>query len=152
MTDLVHPGRVHLNPAAIEALRQFDLTGCASRKPQEVSFGKRKTVAIARAVASAPSILLLDEPAAGLDDHETAELAQLIRTLADKWGIGVLLVEHKIDLIMTTSDRVTVLANGSVLKSGTPAEVGNDPEVHSAYLGSPDAESGEPALLDSGIR
>jgi ABC-type branched-subunit amino acid transport system ATPase component len=146
VTDLVHPGQVHLSAAAVETVRQFELTELAGRKPREISFGQRKTVAIARAVAGAPSVLLLDEPAAGLDDHEASELAQLIRRLADNWGIGVLLVEHKIDLIMSTSDRVTVLANGRILRSGTPSEVGNDPEVHTAYLGTPDVDSGGPAL------
>ena len=86
LTDLVHPGQVHLSPAALETLRQFELVDFAQRKPKEVSFGRRKTVAIARAVASAPSVLLLDEPAAGLDDHEAAELSQLIRRLGRRLG------------------------------------------------------------------
>ena len=148
LTDMIRPGRVRLTPAATEAVRQFELTDLINRKPGEIPYGRRKTVAIARAVASAPSVLLLDEPAAGLDDREAAELAALIRTLAEQWGIGVLLVEHKIDMIMTTSDRVTVLSNGSVLCSGTPLEVGNDPEVHTVYLGSPPpAEGGQTDLV-----
>ena len=106
--------------------------------PESISFGRRKVVAIARAVASAPSVLLLDEPAAGLDDHEAGELADLIRELAREWGIGILLVEHKIDMVMSISDRVTVLQAGRVLTSGTPAEVGKNPLVVEAYLGSTD--------------
>jgi sulfate-transporting ATPase len=137
LTDLVHPGRIRLTDAALEALHQFELEGLIDQRPSEVSFGRRKTVAIARSIASAPSVLLLDEPAAGLDDHEADELAALIRGLADSWGIAVLLVEHKVDLIMSISDRVTVLDNGSVLASGTPGEIRSNSAVIDAYLGNP---------------
>ncbi len=135
LTDLLWPGRLTLSPVAREVLRQFELLDLADRKPDTISFGRRKTVAIARAVAAAPSVLLLDEPAAGLDDHEADELAALIRRLAKDWGIAVLLVEHKIDMIMSLSDRVTVLERGAVLTSGTPAEVQSHPGVLDAYLG-----------------
>ena len=137
LTDLVHPGRIRLTDAALEALHQFELEGLIDQRPSEVSFGRRKTVAIARSIASAPSVLLLDEPAAGLDDHEADELAALIRGLADSWGIAVLLVEHKVDLIMSISDRVTVLDSGSVLASGTPGEIRSNSAVIDAYLGNP---------------
>jgi ABC-type branched-subunit amino acid transport system ATPase component len=137
LTDLFWPGKLRLSPIAREVLRQFELLDLADNKPDTISFGRRKTVAIARSVASAPSVLLLDEPAAGLDDHEAAELAELIRHLAKDWGIAVLLVEHKIDMIMSLSDRVTVLERGSVLTSGTPAEVQAHPAVLDAYLGAP---------------
>ena len=70
-------------------------------------------MAIARSIASSPSVLLLDEPAAGLDDHEAAHLAKLIRQLAHQWGIALLLVEHKVDMIMSVSDRVTVIREWS---------------------------------------
>ena len=135
VTDLVAPGRVTLPPAALEALRQFDLVDLIDKLPSQISFGQRKMVAIARAVAAAPSVLLLDEPAAGLDDREASELAQLISTLARTWGIGVLLVEHKVDMIMSISDTVTVLQEGRVLTSGTPEHVQSDPRVIDAYLG-----------------
>ena len=138
LTDLVRPGRLRLTPAAREAVRQFELESVLDQSPESISFGRRKVVAIARAVASAPSVLLLDEPAAGLDDHEAGELADLIRELAREWGIGILLVEHKIDMVMSISDRVTVLQAGRVLTSGTPAEVGKNPLVVEAYLGSTD--------------
>jgi sulfate-transporting ATPase len=80
-------------------------------------------------------VLLLDEPAAGLDDREADELAVLIRHLADAWGVAVLLVEHKVDMIMSISDRVTVLDAGRVLAAGTPAEVRANADVLDAYLG-----------------
>jgi sulfate-transporting ATPase len=135
VTDLVAPGRVHLSPAAHAAVRSFQLEHLLSVQPTSISFGQRKIVAIARSVASTPSTLLLDEPAAGLDDTEADELATLIRRLADEWGIGILLVEHKVDLIMSISDRITVLDGGRVLASGTPDEVQATPEVLDAYLG-----------------
>ncbi len=92
-------------------------------------------MAIARAVATDPAILLLDESAAGLDDAETAELSALIRQLADRRGIGVLLVEHDMNLVMGVCDRVVVLNFGAILGAGTPAEIRAHPEVIAAYLG-----------------
>jgi ABC-type branched-subunit amino acid transport system ATPase component/branched-subunit amino acid ABC-type transport system permease component len=135
VTDFFWPGRIELSPAASEALRQFDLGELVNTTPKEISFGKRKAVAIARAVASSPSVLLLDEPAAGLDDHEAAELATLIRELADTWRIAILLVEHNVDMIMSVSDRVTVMQNGAVLAEGSPAEILSNSAVVDAYLG-----------------
>jgi ABC-type branched-subunit amino acid transport system ATPase component/ABC-type branched-subunit amino acid transport system permease subunit len=135
VTDLIRPGRLRLTPVAREAVRKFELEGILDRRPDSISFGQRKLVAIARAVAAAPSVLLLDEPAAGLDDHEAAELAELIQELARDWGLAVLLVEHKIEMVMSVCDRVTVLANGQLLASGTPAGVRKNSAVIDAYLG-----------------
>jgi sulfate-transporting ATPase len=142
LTDLIWPGRIQLSGVAIEVLRQFELLELADSKPDTLSFGLRRTVAIARAVATVPSVLLLDEPAAGLGDREAEELAELIRHLARSWGIGVLLVEHRIDMIMALCDRVTVLDRGTVLTSGTPDEVRKHASVIDAYLGSADARVG----------
>jgi ABC-type branched-subunit amino acid transport system ATPase component/ABC-type branched-subunit amino acid transport system permease subunit len=141
--DLVAPGRIRLNAATREAVRQFELTGVLDASPDSLSLGQRKAVGIARAVAAAPSVLLLDEPAAGLDEHEADELAGLIRTLASDWNIAVLLVEHKLDIVMAVCDRVTVLQSGKVLSTGTPAEIQTDPAVVDAYLGSADDETPE---------
>jgi sulfate-transporting ATPase len=135
LTDLFWPGRPSLSAAALEAIKQFDLVELIDRKPESISFGQRKMVAIARAIAASPSILLLDEPAAGLNDHEAGELAGLIRKVADEWNIGVLLVEHKVDVVMSISDRVTVLESGGQLASGTPDEVMAQQAVIDAYLG-----------------
>jgi ABC-type multidrug transport system ATPase subunit len=90
-------------------------------------------------------------PAAGLDDHEAAEMAELIRRLAHESGIGVLLVEHKIDMVMSISDRVSVLVGGSILTSGSPEEVRSDPGVLDAYLGRASASpsEAEPSLSPS---
>jgi len=144
VTDLFRPGRIRLSEDALNAMRQFQLENCRHSLPEEVSFGQRKAVAIARAVAGQPDILLLDEPAAGLGDGEAAELADLVIRVAHEWGIGVLLVEHKVDLVLAISDRLTVLREGKVLTTGEPNTVLNDPRVIEAYLG-PGSEPTAPA-------
>jgi len=137
LTDLVRPGKAPLAPAAIVALREFGLETDLDRRPEELPYGRRRLVAIARAVAGAPSVLLLDEPAAGLDDGETAELGRLVRRLADEWGLAVLLVEHDVALVLDVSDRVVVLDKGEQLAEGTPAEIRSNAAVVQAYLGEP---------------
>jgi ABC-type branched-subunit amino acid transport system ATPase component/branched-subunit amino acid ABC-type transport system permease component len=147
LADLIRPGRVRLSPAALQAVEDFGLVGDLDRPAESLPFGRRRLVAIARAVAAQPSVLLLDEPAAGLDDIETAELSVLVRSLAHDWGIAVLLVEHNLDMVLQLCDRVTVMVTGSVLYSGTPADVRNHPDVLAAYIGShaEHLEDGPPA-------
>jgi sulfate-transporting ATPase len=135
LTDLVWPGRHLLSPTAVAAVQAFDLVADLPRKPDELPAGRRRLVGIARAVASGPSILMLDEPAAGLDESESRELATLIRRLADERRIGILLVEHDVGLVMSTCDWVIVVDFGTVIAAGTPAEVRDDPLVRAAYLG-----------------
>jgi sulfate-transporting ATPase len=137
VTDLFWPGRHALPDAAVTAIYEFQLEDCLGRLPGELPYGKRRLVGIARAVASGPSVILLDEPAAGLDDAESRELASLIRRLADERRMGVLLVEHDMNLVMTTCDRIVVLEFGRVIASGTPEEVRGHPDVIAAYLGAP---------------
>jgi ABC-type branched-subunit amino acid transport system ATPase component/branched-subunit amino acid ABC-type transport system permease component len=136
LSDLVRPGRVRLSPAALQAVEDFGLSGDLDRPAESLPFGRRRLVAIARAVAAQPSVLLLDEPAAGLDGVETAELSVLVRSLAHDWGIAVLLVEHNLDMVLQLCDRVIVMVTGSVLYTGTPADVRNHPDVLAAYIGS----------------
>ena len=142
LTDLVHPGRSPLGPAAVAAVREFDLLDDLHRMPGELPFGRRRLAAIARAVASEPSILLLDEPAAGLDAHETAELGALLRRLATEWGFGILLVEHDVGLVLEVCDRVVAIDFGRPLAEGTPAEIAASEAVVAAYLGTPPTHAG----------
>ncbi|WP_207844282.1 ABC transporter permease subunit [Williamsia soli] len=135
LTSMVRPGKLRLTAAAAEAMRAFELEDVAHLLPDQVSFGQRKAAAIARAVAARPSVLLLDEPAAGLDEHEATELADLIRRIAQDWGVGVLLVEHRIDMVMSICDEITVLTRGSVLTSGSPSAIRADNRVAAVYLG-----------------
>ncbi len=121
--DVVRPGKVRLTPTAVAALREFELLDDAEAKPESLPYGRRRMVAIARAAASGPSVILLDEPASGLGDVESAELAGFIRALARSRGMGVLLIEHNIDLVLSVCDRVTVMATGAKLTSGLPSEV-----------------------------
>jgi ABC-type branched-subunit amino acid transport system ATPase component/branched-subunit amino acid ABC-type transport system permease component len=133
--------RPTLSEAAEVAVARFDLGPVLDQPVESLSFGERRLVAIARAVASAPSVILLDEPASGLGDHESAELAELVRSLADDWGMAVLLVEHNIDVVLSVCDEVTVLREGRFLRHGTPDEIAGDPVVIDAYLGGrPDDE------------
>jgi sulfate-transporting ATPase len=104
---------------------------------RDLSYGRRRLVGIARAVATEPSVLLLDEPAAGLGDTESTELAALVRRLADEWGIAVLLIEHDMGFVMGVCDEIVVLDFGRVIGRGTPDEVRSDPAVIAAYLGEP---------------
>jgi ABC-type branched-subunit amino acid transport system ATPase component/branched-subunit amino acid ABC-type transport system permease component len=142
-TDLVHPGKPQLGAAAIAAVKEFDLAADLDRLPTELPFGRRRLVAIARAIAAQPSVLLLDEPAAGLDERETNELGNLIVRLAKEWGIAVLLIEHDVGLVLRVCDRVEALDFGRSIASGTPAEIAADEAVINAYLGAPDPGHGQ---------
>ena len=135
VTDLVVPGHPPLPTAVVAAVEELSLAPLLDRRAEDLSYGQRRLVAIARAVACSPSVLLLDEPAAGLDETESAELGRLVRRLADEWGMGVLLIEHDVALVLETADRVVVLDFGHKIAEGEPAEIRNDPAVRKAYLG-----------------
>lgn len=136
-SDLVWPGNRPLPAQAEAAIDELGISGLLEQRPKELSYGRRRLVAIARALAASPAILLLDEPASGLDDRNTANLSALIRRLADEWGIGILLIEHDMPLVMKVCDRVTVLNFGNQIATGTGTAVRNDPAVIAAYLGEP---------------
>jgi len=112
-----------------------DLAALASRPADKLTFGARKRVEVARALAARPLLLLLDEPAGGLNHDEVAELGALIRAIRDQLGITVLLVEHHMGLVMSLSDQVVVLNFGRVIANGTPTQVRDNPTVTEAYLG-----------------
>jgi sulfate-transporting ATPase len=135
VTDLFWPGHHDLPPTAVAAIREFELDEHLDKTPEELPYGRRRLVGIARTVASGPSVVLLDEPAAGLDENESIELAHLIRRLADERNMGVLLVEHDVRLVMATCDRIVVIDFGGVIASGTPAEIREHGAVRDAYLG-----------------
>ncbi len=116
------------------ALARVGLTAAAERPAGSLAYGDLKRLEIARALASEPKVLLLDEPAAGCNAVEAAELEVVIRSIA-RQGITVVLVEHDMRLVMNVSDRIHVLANGSTLAEGTAAQVRADPAVIAAYLG-----------------
>jgi ABC-type branched-subunit amino acid transport system ATPase component len=118
------------------ALDMMDLSALAGARPPELSHGQRQLAGVARALASRPKLVLLDEPAAGLDPTETAALGALLRTLPSE-GIGVLLVDHDMSLILEVSDEIIVLDFGRVIADGPAAAVRHDPAVIAAYLGDP---------------
>ncbi|WP_405552643.1 branched-chain amino acid ABC transporter permease/ATP-binding protein [Streptomyces canus] len=151
LTDLIRPGSRPLPAHVLVAVREFGLQDSLDRPVDDLSYGERRLLAIARAVAASPSVLLLDEPAAGLSDDETRELAHLVRRLAEDWGMGVLLVEHDVDMVMSVCDQVVVLDFGRRICAGTPEEVRRDPAVRAAYLGdlTPDEAADEAADEDT---
>jgi sulfate-transporting ATPase len=135
LADLVRPGRSRLAPAAVAAVRAFGLQDVLSSRPDDLPYGRRRLVAIARAVASDASVLLLDEPAAGLDTEERRDLARLLRRLADESGLAILVVEHDVSLVLETCDRVAVLNFGAKIAEGSPDEITRNPAVTVSYLG-----------------
>ena len=135
LTDLVRPGHGKLTPAAASALVDFGFDGKLETKVADLSYAERRMLAVARAVAGGHSVLMLDEPAAGLDDVQTRLLGSTIRRMAMERGVGVLLVEHNVDMVLRTCDRVVALEFGEVIGTGTPDEIRNNERVIDAYLG-----------------
>jgi sulfate-transporting ATPase len=135
VVDLVWPINPRLPPEVVRAVTEFDLGDDLHRDVQDLSYGKRRLLAIARAVAMHPSVLLLDEPVAGLSSTESAELARVVRRLANDWGMAILVVEHDMNFVMGVCDQVVVLDFGNLIASGAPDAVSTDPAVIAAYLG-----------------
>jgi ABC-type branched-subunit amino acid transport system ATPase component len=134
LADTFRPGRRRRDEAVDRALEAMGLTDVADELPTDLPHGTQKLVGVARALAASPSVLLLDEPAAGLDSHESVQFGVRLRKLVDV-GTSVLLIDHDTELVMDVCDRVYVLDFGSVISNGTPEEVRADPVVVEAYLG-----------------
>jgi ABC-type branched-subunit amino acid transport system ATPase component/branched-subunit amino acid ABC-type transport system permease component len=145
LLDLVKPRRMSVPPIARSAISEFGLEPFLRRLPQELTFGQRRLVGIARALCTTPSVLLLDEPGAGLDVTEVQHLGQVIVRLAHNLGVGVLLVEHHLEMVLAICDELYVVESGRIIAHGPPADVRTDPAVMAAYIGTAAAtEPSEP--------
>jgi len=135
LTNLVRPGGDRLSARAREALVDLGLDTHLGIQARHLSYAQRRLLGFARAVAGGSSILLLDEPASGLSQAETSNLSESIRQLARRFKIGILLIEHNVDMVLRTCDRIYALDFGVVIGEGTPAAVRTNPAVVEAYLG-----------------
>ncbi len=124
---------------AIELLRIFNLETRAHFYAKNLPYGDQRRLEIARALAARPQLLLLDEPAAGLNTGETMELMSKIHEIRDRFNVAILLIEHNMELVMGICERIVVLSFGKTIAQGTPEEVRNNPVVIEAYLGEPAA-------------
>lgn len=124
-----------LKTKAIELLKIFDLDGDADTLAKNLPYGQQRRLEIVRALATEPKILFLDEPAAGMNPQETAELTQLIRKIKEEFNITIMLIEHDMSLVMEVTERIYVLEYGRLIAHGTPAEIRSNKRVIEAYLG-----------------
>lgn len=128
-------GEEMIEEKALNLLKVFDLDQFANAKAKNLPYGKQRKLEIARALATSPKLLLLDEPAAGMNPTETAELMETIKIVREKFSVAILLIEHDMKLVMGICEKIAVLNFGTVLAFGTPDEIRNNPDVVAAYLG-----------------
>ena len=124
-----------LKTKAIELLKIFDLDGDVDTLAKNLPYGQQRRLEIVRALATEPKILFLDEPAAGMNPQETAELTQLIRKIKEEFNITIMLIEHDMSLVLEVTERIYVLEYGRLIAHGTPAEIRSNKRVIEAYLG-----------------
>lgn len=120
---------------AIEFLKIFKLEGKKDEIAKNLPYGEQRRLEIARALAAKPQLLLLDEPAAGMNPQETQQLMEMIRWIQKEFALTILLIEHDMNLVMGICERIYVLEYGSIIAHGTPEEIKNNPQVIKAYLG-----------------
>jgi ABC-type branched-subunit amino acid transport system ATPase component len=133
--DLLRPGRPSATPLMDDLIAELRLDDVLDQRPSMLPHGLSRLVGIARALVTEPSVLLLDEPTAGLSEHERDELSAAVRSMAARFGIGILFVEHDVPLLLRTCDRLVALDFGRKIAEGTPEVVARDRAVVEAYLG-----------------
>ena len=140
LDSLLHTSKYRKNEKiieekAVELLKIFNLYESKDIKASSLSYGAQRRLEIARALASKPCLLLLDEPAAGMNPQETDDLMKTIRFVKDNFKISILLIEHDMSFVMNICDRIYVLNYGTLLAKGSPEQIKNNPDVIKAYLG-----------------
>ena len=128
-------GEKEMEEKAIEFLKIFNLEGFMHEKAKNLPYGQQRRLEIARALAANPKLLLLDEPAAGMNPQETEELMNLIALIRERFSLTILLIEHDMGLVMGVCERIYVLDSGQLIAEGNPEQIRNNPKVIKAYLG-----------------
>jgi len=128
-------GEAEAHESCMAFLEIFDMGEYADTLAKNLPYGKQRKLEIARALATKPKILLLDEPAAGMNPQETHELMETIRFIREKFDIAILLIEHDMNLVMNVCERIVVLDYGKIIAKGTPEQTRNNPDVIRVYLG-----------------
>jgi branched-chain amino acid transport system ATP-binding protein len=133
--DLFRRGRTVAEERVQDLIDRIGLTPLATENAKNLSHGDQRRLGIAMALATDPSVLLLDEPTSGMGPGETEKTAEMIESIQSEFDLTVLLIEHDMNIVLSMSDRITVLNRGQVIATGTPDEIQNDEQVQNAYLG-----------------